>query len=85
MAWVYMLRGSSGRHCIGATEDLTRRLAEHRRGGTHTTARIGEDLELIASRELTSMAEARKLERRLKKKKNPRLAWQYLSQQTGDI
>jgi predicted GIY-YIG superfamily endonuclease len=85
MAWVYMLRGSSGRHYIGATEDLTRRLAEHRRGGTHTTARIGEDLELIASRELTSMAEARKLERRLKKKKNPRLAWQYLSRQTGDI
>jgi predicted GIY-YIG superfamily endonuclease len=33
MAWVYILRGSSGRYSIGSTENLTRRLEEHRRGG----------------------------------------------------
>jgi putative endonuclease len=74
MAWVYILRGANGRQYIGATEDLARRLSEHRRGGTHTTARLGGALDLIASRELASMIEARKLERSLKKKKNPRLA-----------
>jgi putative endonuclease len=83
MAWVYILRGANGRHYIGATEDLARRLSEHRRGGTHTTARLGEELDLVASRELASMAEARRLERSLKKKKNPRLAVFSLSQRDG--
>jgi predicted GIY-YIG superfamily endonuclease len=49
MAWVYILRGASGRHYIGSTGDLERRLAEHQRGGNHTTHRFGNDLELIAS------------------------------------
>ena len=48
MAWVYILRGASGRHYIGSTGDLERRLAEHQRGGNHTTHRFGNDLELIA-------------------------------------
>jgi hypothetical protein len=39
MAWVYILRGSCGRHYIGSTEDLDRRLAEHRRGKVHSTHR----------------------------------------------
>ena len=42
MAWVYILRGSSGRHYIGSTVNLERRLSEHRSGGTHTTQRLGE-------------------------------------------
>jgi putative endonuclease len=74
MAWVYILRGASGRHYIGATDDLQRRLLEHKRGGTHSTARLGGTLELVAKRELGSMAEARALELFLKRKKNPRLA-----------
>ena len=80
MAWVYILRGANGRHYIGATEDLERRLSEHRRGGTHTTARLGGALDLVASRELGSMSEARALEQSLKKKKNPRLALFFLTQ-----
>ena len=83
MAWVYILRGANGRHYIGATEDLARRLSEHRRGETHTTARLGGALDLVASRELASMAEARRMERSLKKKKNPRLAVFSLSQEDG--
>ena len=37
MAWVYILRGSCGRYYIGSTENLDRRLAEHRRGKVHST------------------------------------------------
>jgi predicted GIY-YIG superfamily endonuclease len=74
MAWVYILRGSSGRYYIGSTENLTRRLAEHRQGGNHTTHRLGADLEVVISRIFDSAAEARKIEFALKRKKNPHLA-----------
>jgi predicted GIY-YIG superfamily endonuclease len=74
MAWVYILRGASLRHYIGSTEDLQRRVAEHRRGNNHTTRRLGGGIELIAAKELPSIAEARKLECDLKRKKNPLLA-----------
>jgi predicted GIY-YIG superfamily endonuclease len=73
MAWVYILRGAS-RYYIGATDNLERRTAEHKRGSNHTTHRFGSQIELVAAKELRSMAEARKLERTLKRKKNPRLA-----------
>ena len=65
---------ASGRHYIGSTGDLERRLAEHQRGGNHTTYRFGNDLELIASARVNSIAEARILEIQLKRKKNPRIA-----------
>ena len=74
MAWVYILRGSAGRHYIGATDDLARRLSEHRRGHAHTTSRLGAELALVASKELATMDEARRLERSLKRKKSPKLA-----------
>jgi predicted GIY-YIG superfamily endonuclease len=73
MAWVYILR-SGNRYYIGATDNLERRLAEHKRGSNHTTRRFGADVMLIAANELPSMIEARALERRLKRKKNPHLA-----------
>jgi len=74
MAWVYILRGASQRHYIGSTENLERRLTEHRRGSHHTTQRFGGGIELIVAKELPSIAEARELEVRLKRKKNPHLA-----------
>lgn len=49
MAWVYMLRGASGRHYIGSTTDLERRLEQHRRGHTQTTKRLGGGLEVAAA------------------------------------
>ncbi len=79
MAWVYILRGESGRHYIGSTDNLDRRLREHAQGGTHTTHRLGGQLALIAAKELPSMAEARALERALKRKKNPNLAIHHLN------
>jgi predicted GIY-YIG superfamily endonuclease len=74
MACVYILRGSSGRHCIGSTDNLERRLIEHRRGSNHTTCRLGRDIEAALTRTFNNAAEARRVEFLLKRKKNPRLA-----------
>jgi predicted GIY-YIG superfamily endonuclease len=79
-AWVYILRGSTGRHYIGSTIDLARRIEEHRRGHTHTTQRLGETIDLIASKEFSTLEAARRVERLLKAKKNPRLAIYHLQQ-----
>jgi len=56
------------------SDNLERRIAEHKRGSNHTPHRFGGQIELVAAKELPSMAEASKLERALKRKKNPRLA-----------
>jgi putative endonuclease len=82
MAWVYMLRGSSGRYYIGSTTDLNRRVQQHQSGHTHTTRRLGENLKIIATLKLPTLEEARTLEREMKRKKNPRLAL-YLLEQRG--
>jgi putative endonuclease len=74
MAWVYILRGSTGRHYIGSTINLERRLSEHRNGGTHTTQRLGEHLETVAVLQVETIEQARTLERQMKAKKNPKLA-----------
>ncbi len=74
MAWVYILRGLSGRHYIGSTDNFSRRIEEHRRGSNHSTHRFGGNLEVVAVTELPSIIEARKLENKLKRKKNPQLA-----------
>ena len=73
MAWVYILRGDR-RYYIGATENLQRQIAEHQRGSNHTTRRFGSQMGLVVAKEVPSMVEACKLERTLKRKKNPRLA-----------
>jgi len=80
MAWVYVLRGSSGRYYIGSTTDLKRRLEQHRNGHTYSTQRLGATLELAASLEAITLEDARDLERRTKRKKNPRLALFLLEQ-----
>jgi predicted GIY-YIG superfamily endonuclease len=54
--------------------DLGRRLEDHRRGQTHSTKRLGSNLEIVAAVELAGLDEARALEREMKRKKNPRLA-----------
>jgi len=74
MAWTYILRGDSGRHYIGSTTNLKRRLKAHRHGQTRSTKRLGGNLEIVAAVELAALGEARALEREMKRKKNPRLA-----------
>jgi predicted GIY-YIG superfamily endonuclease len=80
MAWVYILRGSTGRHYIGSTVDLDARFAQHLRGHTATTKRLGGNVQIVAQKEVGTLLEARKLERVLKEKKNPQLAIFHLSQ-----
>ena len=85
MAWVYMLRGSCGRHYIGSTTDLDRRLAQHCNGHTHTTHRFGQPLELIASLAMDFLPDASQLEGEMKRKKNPRLALFLLDQKRKQL
>jgi putative endonuclease len=81
MALVYILRGSCGRHYIGSTGNLDRRLAEHERGQVHSTHRFGQPLELMVAKETLNVASPRALERKLKGKKNPQIAIYLLSKQ----
>jgi putative endonuclease len=83
MALVYILRGAAGRHYIGSTTNLERRLTQHRSGQCHTTRQLGATLELVAALELEELAEARTFERELKRKKNPLLAIHLLEQRRG--
>ena len=73
MAWVYILRGASGRYYIGSTENLARRLAEHQRGSNHTTA-VGAGPSVGRLPPTPHHDPARQLEQVLKRKKNPKLA-----------
>ena len=52
MAWVYILRGSSGRRCIGSAVDFDARFAQHLRGHTVTTKRLGDTIEIVAKKEV---------------------------------
>src|SRR6266700_249064 len=72
MAWVYILGGSSGRYYIGSCMDLDARFAQHLRGHTATTKRLGAKLAIVAKKEIAALEEARRIERALKCKKNPR-------------
>jgi predicted GIY-YIG superfamily endonuclease len=80
MAWVYILRGSLGRHYIGSAIDLDARIAQHLRGHTHTTKRLCDRIEIIASKKVATLEEARRIERSLKAKKNPTVAIYHLQQ-----
>jgi predicted GIY-YIG superfamily endonuclease len=70
----HILRDSCGRHYIGSTENLERRLSEQHRGKVHSTRRFGQSLEVVASKEIPNIESARALERELKAKKNPQVA-----------
>ena len=48
----------------------------------HTTRQFGRQVEVVVAKELSSMVKARKLERTLKRKKNPRLAVSILKSAT---
>jgi predicted GIY-YIG superfamily endonuclease len=78
MPWVYILRGSSGRHYIGSATDLEARFAQHLRGHTATTKRFGHTIEIVAKKEVPTLPEAREIERLLKGNKNPKLAIYHL-------
>ena len=76
---VYILQGSLGRHYIGMTNNLERRLFEHRSGHTHSTRRLGGELKLVASRGFATREEARQCELLMKAWKNPGKAIEFLN------
>jgi predicted GIY-YIG superfamily endonuclease len=80
MPWVYILRGSAGRHYIGSAVDFDARFEQHLRGHTATTKRLGARLEIVAKKAVPTLGEAREIERSLKRKKNPTLAIYHLQQ-----
>jgi len=63
--FVYMLENNTGRHYIGITTDLTRRLSEHNNGGTKSTRPFGP-WKKIYSEEFETRSEACKREWYLK-------------------
>jgi putative endonuclease len=67
---VYVLQSRSGRLYYGSTSDLPRRLEQHARGHTATTAKDAP-WTLVTSREFATLDEARAQERIFKRWKNP--------------
>ncbi len=76
---VYMLKGRSGRHYIGCTDNLGKRLEQHQRGHTHSSLRLGLPLELLAHRAFPTRTEAMQMEKLLKQWKNPKRPLEYLN------
>ncbi len=67
--WVYILRGlRDNRLYVGSTSNLEERMVHHRSGFTPTTKRFGQ-ITLVFSQEFPTLAEARSIERRLKRLK----------------
>ena len=79
MAWVYILRSSTGRHYNGSCVDLAP-ASRNISAVTPTTKRLGTKLAIVAKKEVPTLEEARRIERALKRKKNPVLAIYYLQQ-----
>jgi len=65
---VYVIENSQGRHYIGISEDLEKRLKDHNEGRSKWTKSRGP-WKLIWSSHLMTLSEARKLENRMKRQK----------------
>jgi len=63
--WVYVLRSEQGRHYVGITTRLRRRIAEHNKGRTSADASRGPS-ELVYKESHTSHKSARAREKFLK-------------------
>ena len=65
--WVYILRGENGKYYTGITNDIARRLKEHRNGGSRSTRQYGA-IELIWTKTVSERKQARELEVLIKRK-----------------
>ena len=66
MAFVYILENKLGRYYVGSTLDMRARLRHHVGGYTPSTRRLGT-VHLVLHQEYKTLAEARSVERKLKK------------------
>jgi len=62
---VYILKDSSHKYYIGSTDNIVRRLAHHKYGGTYTTKRM-RNPEPVLIQKYMNLKEARKVELKLK-------------------
>lgn len=70
MYWLYILTNKeTGRFYVGSTDNLDRRLKQHREGKTRTT-KILKTFELVYKEEYNSLLEARLREKKLKSYKS---------------
>ena len=66
-SYIYILKFTkSGRYYIGSTTDITRRLEQHRSEHTESTKRLGHNFKLVFSQCLESLAQARRIEAKIK-------------------
>ncbi|OGI60037.1 hypothetical protein A2641_02580 [Candidatus Nomurabacteria bacterium RIFCSPHIGHO2_01_FULL_37_25] len=68
MPFVYILENLKGKHYIGSTTDLDKRMRHHLGGYTPSTKRLGNP-KLVFSQEYKSLKDARSVEIKLKKLK----------------
>ncbi len=68
---VYLLEFESGKFYLGSTNDLDRRLAQHRRGMVRSTLRLGRLLGVVYFQACPTLSEARDLEKKYKSWKSP--------------
>ena len=70
MFWLYILANKeTDRYYIGSTDNLVRRVEQHRKGYTRTT-KILETYELVYKEEYKTLEEARLREKKLKSYKS---------------
>lgn len=66
--FVYILQDEKGKFYVGSTDNLKKRLSQHRMGHTQTTRNMKEP-KLVFSQEYLILAQARKIELKIKKLK----------------
>ncbi|OGK31466.1 hypothetical protein A3F29_02625 [Candidatus Roizmanbacteria bacterium RIFCSPHIGHO2_12_FULL_33_9] len=70
MAWFYILKNElTGKYYSGSTNNLERRVEQHKKGHTRTT-KVLKTYELVYSEEYDNIYEARKRERQIKSYKS---------------
>lgn len=62
---VYILKGNNGKFYVGSTNDLERRLKQHKNNHTPTTKKMN-GFELVLFQEYDSLLTARKIEIKIK-------------------
>jgi len=65
---VYILKSELGKYYIGSSDNLERRLKQHKEGTTPSTKRMGK-MELVFYQSYQSLKDARSVEFKLKKLK----------------
>ncbi len=68
IGYVYILRDRIRRFYIGSTDNIARRIRQHENGYARTTARMMKP-ELVLAQKYEALAQARKIELRIKKLK----------------